>query len=232
MKYLSLKEAQMTVKLRTQRSPFGGFQRGFTLLELMISIALISIIVVIIFGAMRLGFRSVDAGEKKVESLERVRASLNIIDSQIQSGIPLTYNKDGTKKNYFIGEKEYLQLSTNYSIWGGQRGYVVVAYRIEPDSHGKQALYASENTIGIENGKETKLLDSLDKLYFEYFYKGPTDEKGNWIEQWTDESNIPEKIRLHLIDGENEISMIIPIRANNLQTSSSGALVFGPNVGQ
>src|SRR3989337_1653647 len=57
---------------------------GFTLLDLIISITIIGIMVLIIAGATRLGFRSVDAGEKKIESLERMRSSLSLISSQIQ----------------------------------------------------------------------------------------------------------------------------------------------------
>ena len=187
-------------------------RRGFTLLELMISIVLLGIIIVIIIGAMRLGFRSVDSGEKKIESLERIRASLDIIDSQIQSQIPLTYDEEGERKYYFTGEKDSLQFSTNYSIWGGQKGYVIVAYEVSSEDDGKPVLYASENIVGIEGSRVTKLLDAFDTIYFEYFYKDPTEEKGNWIEQWTDSSTIPEKIKVHLVTGQRDLSIIIPVR--------------------
>jgi general secretion pathway protein J len=62
---------------------------GLTLLELIISITIIGIIILIITGAMQLSFRSVESGEKKIEALERMRSSLAVIDSQIQSEIPL-----------------------------------------------------------------------------------------------------------------------------------------------
>ena len=102
-----------------------GKDAGFTLLELTISIMLIGIIVLIIVGAMRLGMRSVEAGERRIDTFERSQSSLNIIDSQIQSFVPLTYvSEDGTNKYYFSGERESMQFSTNYSIWGGERGYV------------------------------------------------------------------------------------------------------------
>lgn len=197
-------------------------EKGFTLLELMISLVLLVIIIVILVGAMRLGFRSVDAGEKKIESLERIRASSNIIDAQIQSLIPLTYDEEGERKYYFTGGKGSLQFSTNYSIWGGQKGYVIVTYRVSSEGNGKPVLYASENIVGIESSKETKLLDAFDALYFEYFYKDPTEEVGNWVEQWTDSSNIPEKIKLHLVTGERDLSIIIPVRTRSsmMQTSS------------
>lgn len=205
--------------------------QGFTLLELMISIVLLSVIILIIFSAARLGFRSIDIGGKKIEGLERNRNSMNIINAQVQSMAPLTYtapNAKNPRPNYFKGDGGHLQFSTNYSIWGGERGHVVVSYRVESDNNGKQGLYAAENTVGVEDYKETKLLDSLEKLSFEYFYKGPTDEKGGWIEEWTDDTAIPVKIRLNIIIGRSDISMIIPMRANS-SVAITPALIFGPN---
>ncbi len=186
--------------------------KGFTLLELLISIVMLGIIMVILVGALRLGFRSVESGEKKIESLERMRVSLSMIDSQIQSQIPLTYQEEEATKYYFTGERDSLQLSTNYSIWGGQKGYVIVTYSVSPEEEGKSVLYASEHIVGVEETKETKLLDAFDDIYFEYFYKGPTDEVGNWVEQWTDTSKIPEKIKVHLMSGEKDLSLVIPVR--------------------
>ncbi len=185
---------------------------GFTILELTISISLIGLIVLIMVGAMRLASRSIDSGEKKIESLERTRSSLNILDSQIQSQIPLTYDDEGIKKYYFVGDRELLQFATNYSIWGGQKGYVVVTYKVYSDNSGKQVLYASENVIGLDNNREVRLSGTFDKIYFEYFYKDPTEEEGKWIEQWADDVNIPEKVRIHLVEGTRDLSLIIPMR--------------------
>jgi len=188
---------------------------GFTLLELMISVTIIGIIVLMVGSAMRLGFRSVSSGEKKIESLERMRASLNIIDSQIQSGIPLV-RPEGKTLYYFKGNKESLQLSSDYSIWGVQRGFVIASYRVMSDEHGKKSLYVSENIIGIKEKREAKLLEGFDEIYFEYFYKDLLKKEERWIVEWTDDSLIPKKVRLNLIDGTKKVSLIIPIRARSL----------------
>jgi general secretion pathway protein J len=196
--------------------------KGFTLLELLISIVILGIIIVILVGALRLGFRSVETGEQKIESLERMRVSFSIIDAQIQSQILLTYQKEEAAEEetpegyYFTGERDSLQLSTNYSIWGGQKGYVVVAYTVSSEGKGKTTLHASEHMVGVEETKETTLLDAFDDIYFEYFYKGPTDEVGNWVEQWTDTATIPEKIRIHLIKGGKDLALVIPVRVGRL----------------
>jgi hypothetical protein len=93
---------------------------------------------------------------------------------------------------------------------------VVVAYRVLSEGKGKTTLLASEHMVGVEETKETTLLDAFDDIYFEYFYKGPTDEVGNWVEQWTDTTTIPEKIRIHLIKGGRDLALVIPVRVGRL----------------
>jgi general secretion pathway protein J len=186
---------------------------GFTILELTISISLIGLIVLIILGALRLGYRSIESGEKRIEYLERIRSSFNIIDSQIQSFSALTYNDDmGLKKYYFIGKRGLLQFSTNYSVWGGEKGYVVATYTVVPAENGKQFLYVTEHVVGLEQTRETKLFDHFDAIYFEYFFKDPMEETGKWVEEWTEEESVPEKVKIHFIEGAKDLPMIIPLR--------------------
>lgn len=199
-------------------------RKGFTLIELLISFMLIGIVVVIITSALRLGAHAVDSGDKKIDSLERIRTSLNIINSQIQSQIPLTFEENGENKYYFNGENKSMQFSSNYSIWGGQKGYVVVRYKVETDNNGRENLIVSENIIGISNIKETCLFNGIDSIYFEYFSKDPAEEYGNWVEKWTDNLMIPEKIKLHFVYSSNDFSMIIPTR-----TEGSSIRIFTPS---
>jgi len=221
--------------MKKYRSPFFlnfdflilNSRKGFTLLELLISILILGIIILIVAGAMRLGFRSVDAGEKKAESLERFMSSLNIIDSQIQSLLPLTSNEEGTVNSNFTGSRESLQFSSNYSIWGVQKGYVTVSYDVSSEDTGKPVLYATENIMGTEDSRETKLLNSFDEIYFDYFYKDPTEEEGKWVEEWTDAANLPEKIRLHLVAGQRDLSLIIPVRVRQSNVQSSTVIPEG-----
>lgn len=186
---------------------------GFTLLELMLSIVIIAMMVGILTGALRLGIKAVDSGERKIDSLERLGASVRIINSQIQSLNPLTYVEDGVRMNYFGGDGESIRFSSNYSIWGGDKGYVLVSYKVEEDDEGKLFLAASENIIGIDSIRETTLLDSLETASFEYYYNDPLEENGEWLDSWDDTLNMPEKIRLKFLRGSDDFSIVFPVRA-------------------
>jgi general secretion pathway protein J len=191
---------------------FNSRKAGFTILELTISISLIGLIVLIILGALRLGYRSIESGEKRIEYLERIRSSFNIIDSQIQSYSPLTYEDQGEKKYYFQGKRGLMQFSTNYSVWGGEKGYVVATYTVTPAENGKQILYVTEHIVGLESTREAKLFDHFDAIYFEYFSRDPIEQIGTWVDEWTKQDNVPEKVKIHFIEGPKDLTLIIPLR--------------------
>lgn len=203
----------MTSGLQTKKAAIArGASSGFTLLELLISFALLGVIVAIMASALRLGFRTVASGEGKVDAIERFRSSVGIIDAQIQSLCPLTFDDQGERKLMFSGGRASLEFPTNYSIWGGEKGYVIVRYAVEADTSGKRIITVTEHLVGTETTRTARLFNPIDDIYFEYFYKGPTDEKGSWVDDWTETKTTPEKIRLHLVDGSQEITWIIPAR--------------------
>ena len=189
-------------------------QNGFTLLELIVSIAMISIVVLILAGSLRLGYQSLDMGESKILELERYRSSLTIIDAQVQSHVPLSYKDParGGESYYFQGERDSVQFATNYSLWGSERGFVLASYTVRSDDEGMQFLEVSENIIGIEQRQETRLFDTFEEIYFEYFYMDPFEEEGRWVERWEEDMDIPRKIKFHFIRGEHDFSLIVPLR--------------------
>ncbi len=211
-----------------KHAPSSG-QSGYTLLELTMVLSLIGFIVLITGAASRLGFRSVDAGEKKVESLERFKISLITVDAQIQSSIPLTTEDAETKTDIllsFTGNSESVRFPTNYSIWNDHMGYVMVAYKVETDNIGKQSLIATETMIATEITRRTKLFGRFDRIRFEYFYKERTGETetGIWVEEWMDDKSIPEKIRLHLTKGSRTLSLVIPVNVRQFTINKKPSL--------
>ena len=189
----------------------GAWEGGFTLLELLISLSLLILIVVIAMGAMRLGSRSVAAGEKKMDAQERFRMAVSLIDSQVQSQLPLTFGEAGSEQYYFRGNGKTLRFATSYSIWSGRRGYVIVDYRVEADGSGRDVLSASEQTPGIDGQRNTLLLEATG-ISFDYFVKEPTEETGKWLDAPPEGNIIPEMVRLHLIREGEKISLVFPMR--------------------
>lgn len=184
---------------------------GFTLLELLISLTLFVLIVVIAAGAMRLAGRSVAGGEKKMDAQERFRTVLSLIDAQIQSHLPLTYPEGENKTYGFAGDRKFLRFPSGYSIWNGQRGYVIVEYRIEPAGSGNDLLTASEQIPGIDGRLTTRLLEAAD-ISFDYFYTDPTTGEKAWLEGLPARTAVPEQVRIHLNSRKSTFTRVFPVR--------------------
>ena len=175
---------------------------------------MLALIVTILGGVLRLGYRSLESGEKKIEYLENIRASLTVIESQVQSSFPFPYVEEGEgeAKYYFTGERKLMQFPTNYSLWGGETGYVIVTYAVDTDQEGRETLFVTENIIGTEESNETRLSGAFDSVYFEYFFVDPTEETGEWKEEWTDHTKTPSKVRFHFTQEQEDIVYTVLMR--------------------
>ncbi|OPY91785.1 MAG: hypothetical protein A4E73_01782 [Syntrophaceae bacterium PtaU1.Bin231] len=182
---------------------------------------LLVVILVVTMGAMRAGSRSVAAGERKMEAQERFRAVLAIMDAQIASQIPLTYEAESGTRYTFRGDGQTLRFSTGYSIWSGRQGYVIVEYVIEAEGAGKTVLYAREQVPGIEGFLHTRLIEATG-MSFDYFYKGPVDERGSWVEAMTEGTAIPGQIRFRMARGPEEMSRVFTVKVQAEMTPVQG----------
>ncbi len=195
--------------------------RGFTLLELLISLSLLVVILVIVTGALSQGSRSVAAGERRVEEQERFRAVLSILDSQVQSQLPLTFDGERGRRYYFRGDGKSLRLATARSIRTGQAGYVVVEYRIESGAAGGETLLARETTPGVEGGADTLLLRG-EGMRFDYFHRDPAEEEGRWVEALEDGTALPRAVRFRAALGRGVFEEVFPVRVRGMLQPAAG----------
>lgn len=199
---------------------------GFTLLELLIAMALLAVVVVIVVSAMRLSFRSIEKGDRMVLSLERVRTSLSIIEAQLQSAFSLAPPRDaqaGETMVQFRGDAGAVEFRSYHSLWGGTKGPVAVSYRVVDDGMGKKSLMISESPIALDAVREAILVESADDILFEFYYRGLTDPQGQWVERWEQEDKLPPKVRLSVRKDRRLMTLVAPLRLAPKEVTTSGA---------
>ena len=183
--------------------------RGFTLLELLISITMLALITGIMGWTLNMAHRTVDKGERKIHYLERVKVSFSLVESQILSLFPYQYDDEGEKKLFFSGGKDKLMFTSNYSLWRGTRGNTFVTYDIQTNEKGKQFLRITEQIIGLEAKNDAILFDDCSSINFEYFLKN-TFEEGKWVDQWpADEKGLPDKIKINIAYGAKKNALMV-----------------------
>ncbi|MBW1972640.1 MAG: prepilin-type N-terminal cleavage/methylation domain-containing protein, partial [Deltaproteobacteria bacterium] len=65
-------------------------KKGFTLLELILSLSILSVLVVLMAGVMSLGSRAWDRGEEMSNDSQKIRISLGLIAKQLKSIYPFS----------------------------------------------------------------------------------------------------------------------------------------------
>jgi prepilin-type N-terminal cleavage/methylation domain-containing protein len=186
-------------------------RHGFTLLELLISLAMLLAVILVVTGAFRAGNRAVETGGSRIEALERARTSVHILDAQVQSFLPMTFDTPQGRRHYFAGDAETLRLATSFSALG-HRGPVVASYRAEAGPDGRRRLILAEHSPGMENSREALLLEGFEALRIAYFTKDINGET-LWLDRWEDDKGAPAKIRLRVESRGREFDLVIPARA-------------------
>lgn len=183
-------------------------QRGFTLLELLIGLVLISFLLALLFAGFRLASDSWDAADRRTirtTDEEMARTMVRRLTSQLQ---PKRWKKALNQPIAFIGEAGGYQGIAPLPGQAGGGGLQVVAISAERDADNKhvqlvlrhapisydQEYFAS----GIEAAKPHKLLGELTTVEFSYFGSAKQGEPGQWFDTWPNPDRLPQLMRIRL----------------------------------
>lgn len=187
---------------------------GFTLLELTIVMTIMTMIVVVLGFSLRLGIKSLEKGESRIDSLDRTRMSLRIIEAQLQSFIPLMYGEPAKGVYYFKGQGESMSFVSSVSLWGRQGGIILVTYEVVRDRGGDtSSLVIHEESAYSGETRSTVLLQNFKEISFNFFTKKPTDTEGDWGKSVEDSDTVPLLVSLFAQSGSFKTELMVPVRA-------------------
>ncbi len=121
-------------------------QRGFTLMELMISITLVAAISAGILMAMRTGLQTMQKVNDRITSDRRVLSVQQILQHQLSNAMPVFGQCDNGGAIFsFNGTQQTMHLVSSYSMTEGARGYPrVIELQVMPSDRGGWRLIANE----------------------------------------------------------------------------------------
>jgi general secretion pathway protein J len=192
--------------------------RGFTLMEVMVAVAITALMGTIVTMAFQTGFRAKEVIEGEADHYRMVRVALNRMAREIGSAYvsdrydPKRYRDSNDRPTNFVGERDRLLFTT----FAHQRLYTdskesdqaVVEYFVENSTEkgarGRQELKRRVNpNIGerMDRGGTTDVLfEGVKKLEFEYW----DSERKQWDDEWDTRRNerkafLPTRVRITLV---------------------------------
>jgi len=180
---------------------------GFTLLEIMVAMVVLSLIVTTAFGALRLGERSWEAGLARSTENETMRAVSGVLQRQFEQFLPQVWTVDKEKTLAFIGDSDQVRFIGPAPLHRGATGLFEYTLEIETDNDGTRlVLYYQLHDPDIDDFRpqlddrqRVLLVDDLNDADFSYFGSPVKDDPPQWYVQWAgDAEAFPQLVRVRI----------------------------------
>lgn len=208
-------------------------ERGFTLLELVVAMAVFGLVGLGIFGVLVLGARSAGSGERVAEQARRYRIANDVVARQVAAAEPIQLpqpaeegldddeDKGSEAEPFFFGDAETLEFVTTAPQRPDASGMAIVNYWVEDGT-----LKMSERPVFTAYGTDKKLdrqdeddsitttlLYDVESVTFSYQRESDSDE---WLETWDakEEDMLPACVRIDVrpsADGGPDFYHEIPV---------------------
>lgn len=191
-------------------------KRGFTLMELMVSITLVAAIATGMLMAMRGGLLSLNRTQTRLDENRRALGVQRVLSLQLAGAMPVRTGCAGALSPFaFRGTAAALEMVSTYSIAEGTRGAPhIVEYQVAPDEGGTVKLIVNERLYGgpasaagfcgegvALQGSPQPFVAASHLAYcrFLYFQMNPDTQfrGGGWVDAWN-EPNMPSAVHIEM----------------------------------
>jgi general secretion pathway protein J len=173
-----------------------GSKMGFTLLELILSMTILSMVALIIGSGFRLGLQAWEKGETEVRSSQRLRSLPGLISQDLKSAFPYKMEIEKKKIIVFEGGNNFVLLATTLSD-PSEGGFRWVKYLYDSDT---RSLIFNEGILPDKDfiektSEEGEIVDrDIGEISFEYF----SLEEEEWTESWDFGEELPFAIKVNM----------------------------------
>jgi general secretion pathway protein J len=190
-------------------TPHGA--RGFTLLEVLASLALLALLMVGVYSGIRTATVSVRAGTALIERSDQIRSAQQFLRRELAQSLsqPLGHTSRG-EPVVFVGTAREMRYVAPLPGYLGQLGPQLQRLRLVDDGAGDSrlelslALLPPDGRAPLPLGAPQVLLDHI--LDGSFSYQG-LDQNGaptGWSQTWVDGQRLPHLVRVALRVGGNE----------------------------
>jgi prepilin-type N-terminal cleavage/methylation domain-containing protein len=181
--------SQMPLKPRSRA------EHGFTLLEVMVSLAIMALIATVAFAGLSIGVDTWRRGTRKIDEMDGRAAIERLVKRQLAIAYPLQFQPDPNQPAFalFRGTNSSVEFISDYSVVDGTTDFRKIGYRFESG----EFRYQEENLLGYVPSSneriEGEVLAKLSALRFRYLQRLPS-EAWSWADEWKLGEGLPAAI--------------------------------------
>ncbi|RFF29033.1 prepilin-type N-terminal cleavage/methylation domain-containing protein [Wenzhouxiangella sediminis] len=191
-------------------------QGGFTLIEVLLAIALVSIIMAMAYGGFRASVRATKSGEEVIEQTNRLRVVQQFVRRQLMQSRALIIEQfeDGEIVR-FQGDRDHVRFVSPMPGYLSYGGPYVQELSLERGSEGMELVYYYAMLNGYETGalEDTTdgrvLMEDIGDGEFIFLDFDPETGETFWTDLWEEPERLPLAVGV-LLDLESDRGLVWP----------------------
>jgi prepilin-type N-terminal cleavage/methylation domain-containing protein len=202
-------------------------RQGFTLLELVIALAVLAMIAGSVAVAIRLAAGSIERGEAVTRDAARLRAVLGVVERALMSADTLPISVGDNTTAFFVGEEKSLRFLTSGApaVARGD-GLRLISFFERRESRGTGIAMATASPFrvgGAESWEGTEkariLFPNAGELLFSYSQGPGKDGAWEWYPSWDlkETGRLPAAVRVEFSvpspTGPRKTAFVVPVPA-------------------
>ena len=196
--------------------------RGFTLIEVLIAMTLLSIMVVLLFSSLKICADSWEKGESKITDVNEVAVVYNFFQRHLSEAKPLWNDLSSEEEERtfsFQGKAQSLQFISAFPASAGRSGLQLFSLDLQEEDNDQVIKVTITPFFPVSEGSEwhkedVTLIKHVNDFSLTYFGSDDGVSEGSWEEEWLDKEVLPRlvKINIKLENGIFWPEMIIDLK--------------------
>jgi general secretion pathway protein J len=188
---------------------------GFTLVELLLAITLLSMLLALAYGGLHAAIRATDRGQVILEESSRLRMAHQFVRKQLNQAIPLSFSQqDGepvepgatigsVESEVFLGEPRLIRFVGPMPGYLGFGGPQVQQLSIVSGDNGLELVIEHALVQGFEESKLQErppimLIDRIARAEFQFQTLDENGEVTSWTNNWEETTKMPVAVSLEI----------------------------------
>ncbi|MDX1556733.1 MAG: prepilin-type N-terminal cleavage/methylation domain-containing protein [Xanthomonadales bacterium] len=190
--------------------------RGFTLVELLLAITLLSILLGLAYGGFRASTRATDRGQDILQESSRMRLAHQFVHRQLNQILPMSFSneEDGDLPVVFEGSSNTIRYVGPMPGYLGFGGPQVQELSIVGTDNGQALVLSHALLQGFEEANmharaPIMLVDGIESATFMFQGRDEQGEPASWQSSWDETGILPVAVSLQ-IDFDEEAHLDWP----------------------
>ena len=201
-------------------------QIGFTLIEMLLAVALLAMVLALAYGGLRTSIRAAARGEVVIENTSHMRIVHQFMRRQLSQMLPLPYVSDEDERVMFEAGPDFIQFVAPMPGYLGLGGPHVQRIELVRGQEGDDLIYQhgllrDYAEFGFGDRDPVLLIEGIDSASFSYLFRQGRDAQPEWLNAWDQPEVLPLAVEIDLLMTD-ELQAEWPVLTTAMRVDGAG----------